>query len=184
MWHPPWEAAMTDKFAALVHYIVHSCDPNQLGAIRLNKALWYIDILAYQTWGKPVTGETYRRQQFGPVPGSIMPVLGDLARDGKIAIQKAEYAYETTKFFSLREPDKDALTPDEKRLASVVLDALLERSANAISELTHDVIWRAARDGQEIPLHATLVAVAGEVTPEMIQWADQKIADAHGTAGA
>ena len=69
---------MTDKFAALVHYIVHSCDPKQLGAIRLNKALWYIDVLAYQTTGDPVTGETYRRRQFGPVPGSIMPVLDTL----------------------------------------------------------------------------------------------------------
>lgn len=175
---------MTDKFAALVHYIVHSCDPKQLGAIRLNKALWYIDVLAYQTTGVPVTGETYRRRQFGPVPGSIMPVLDTLARDGKILIKRAEYAYETTKFFSLEDPDEAALTTAEKRLASVVLDALLERSANAISERTHDVIWRAARDGEEIPLYATLVAVPGEVTPEMFEWADEVIANAHGTAGA
>lgn len=175
---------MTDKFAALVHHIVHSCDPKQLGAIRLNKALWYIDVLAYQTMGEPVTGETYRRRQFGPVPSGIMPVLDSLARDGKIAIQRAEHAYETTKFFSLQEPPDGVLTSDEKRLAAVVLDARLERSANAISEMTHDVIWRAARDGQEIPLAATLVAVPGEVTPEMIQWADQTISDAHGAARA
>ena len=175
---------MTDKLAALVHHIVHSCDPKQLGAIRLNKTLWYIDVLAYQMRGEPVTGETYRRRQFGPVPGSIMPVLDALARDGKIVIQRAEYAYDTTKFFSMQEPDEDALTTDERRLVSVVLDALLERSANAISDMSHDVIWQAARNGQEIPLHATLVAVPGEVAPEMIQWADQKMADAHGTSGA
>ena len=175
---------MTDKFAALVHHIVHSCDPKQLGAIRLNKALWFIDVLAYQMRGESVTGETYRRRQFGPVPGSIMPVLDNLESNGKIAIQQAGYAYETTKFFSLEEPDANALTTGEKHLASVVLDGLLERSANAISERTHDVIWRAARDGKEIPLYATLVAVPGEVTPEMFEWADEVIANAHGTAGA
>ena len=108
---------MTDKFAALVHHIVHSCDPKQLGAIRLNKALWYIDVLAYQLRGESVTGETYRRRQFGPVPGSIMLVLDNLKSNGKIAIQQAEYAYETTMFFRWRTHTK----PHSRRLRSVWL---------------------------------------------------------------
>ena len=173
----------TAKFKDLVHYIVHNCDPSELGAIRLNKALWYIDVLTYQASGASVTGDTYQKRQFGPVPKRILPVLDDLAQDERIAIQPAQYEYDTTKYFSLQVPGENTLSADEKRLADAVLEGLLGRSANSISEMTHDLIWSAARHGEEIPLEATLVAVPSEVTPAMLDWADGIMADARHQAG-
>lgn len=174
----------TAKFKDLVHYIVHSCEPSQLGAIRLYKALWYIDVLTYQASGESVTGDTYQKRRFGPVPKSIRPILDDLAQDGLIAIQPAQYEYDTTKYFSLQAPNEDALSAEEKRLAGAVIEGLLGRTANTISERTHDLIWTAARHGEEIPLEATLVAVPGEVTPAMLDWADGIMADARHQARA
>ena len=166
----------TAKFKDLVHYIVHKCDPSMLGAIRLNKALWYVDVLTYQMTGSSVTGDTYRKRQFGPVPSRILATLEALEGEGRIAIQRPEYAYDMTKYFSLQAPDDEALSKEERHLVDGVLDGLLGFSANAISERTHDSIWRAAMNGEEIPLHATLVAVPGEVTPEILAWADRVMA--------
>ena len=49
------------KFKSAVHYICDkaSSDPSVLGAIKLNKVLWYSDLINYLITGKPITGETY-----------------------------------------------------------------------------------------------------------------------------
>ena len=55
----------TEKFKALVHFIVHECqeNPSKLGAIRLNKALWYTDVVSFRASGASVTNESYVKRQ-------------------------------------------------------------------------------------------------------------------------
>lgn len=167
------------KFKALVHHIIHKCGdhPEQLGATRLNKVLWFSDIIVYQIKGVSITGETYVKRMFGPVPYHILETLRGLKKDGCIVIKEPEHPYDTREFKSERSPDPDILSEEEKRVASVVLDAILGRSANNVSEKSHDIIWDAAKEGEEIPLYATLVAVPGEITEEMIEWAKQVVSD-------
>lgn len=169
----------TDKFKALVHFIVHECrdHPHRLGAVRLNKTLWYTDVMAFKLNGVPVTGETYVKRQKGPVPSHILATLRELKDDGKILIQEPEYQFDTRKYLSLVSPPTDILSDEERVLASTILDAVCGYTANGISELTHDVIWDAAAEGEEIPLKATLVSETGEVTSSVREWAESIIQD-------
>jgi hypothetical protein len=48
-----------NKFKALVHYICYRADKDDLGATKLNKTLWYVDLWVYLINGSPMTGETY-----------------------------------------------------------------------------------------------------------------------------
>ena len=163
------------KYKALVHYIIHECSdhPERLGAIRLNKALWFTDVIAFQVDGEPITGETYVKRRLGPVPRHILAILKKLEQEGSITIKKREFAYDTRKFHSERLPDPDALSDNEKRIARQVLGGLLGHTANEVSEMSHDIIWDAAREGEEIPIYATLAAIPGEITPDMIEWANK-----------
>lgn len=167
----------TEKFKALVHFIVHECreHPHRLGAIRLNKALWYTDVMAFKMNGVPVTGETYVKRERGPVPAHILASLRELKDEGKILIQEPEYQFDTRKYISLMSPSTDILSDEERALASSILDAVCGYTANGISELTHDVIWEAASEGEEIPLKATLVSETGEVTGSVREWAESII---------
>ena len=45
--------------------------------------------------------------------------------------------------------------------------------------MTRDAIWDAAYDGEEIPIWATLAANDGEITPDVIAWANKGI-ERHG----
>ena len=168
-----------EKFKALVHHIIHECSnqPERLGATRLNKALWFSDVITYQIEGASITGETYVKRRFGPVPRHILTTLRELKADDAIVIKEPEFAYDAREFYSLRSPDPDILLEGEKRVARVVLDALLGYTANAVSEMSHDIVWDAAQEGEDIPLYATMVALPSEITPDMIEWAKQAAPD-------
>ena len=168
----------TRKFQSLVHYIIHECSdrPGQLGAVRLNKALWYADVIAFKLRGVSITGETYLKRQHGPVPKHILRTLEALAEQDAIAIVEPEYRFDTRKFIARSAPPSNALSDDERSIASSVLKAVLGYTANAISEMSHDVIWQAAGEGEEIPLHATLAGQSGEITEAVVDWATDAMA--------
>ena len=73
---PPQQSLDQRKLKALIHYICYQChDPSVLGATNLNKILWYSDVIAFARAGASITGETYVKQQFGPVPRHILGIL-------------------------------------------------------------------------------------------------------------
>ncbi len=173
----------TEKFKALVHFIVHECRdrPGRLGAIRLNKTLWYSDVTAYKMNNVPLTGETYVKRKKGPVPAHILATLQELKTEGKILIQEPEFQFDVRKYISLMVPDVEPLSDDERELTKSILDSVCGHTANGISELTHDNIWDAASEGEEIPLFATLVSEVGEITDNVRAWAGS-IASEHEAA--
>lgn len=166
-----------EKFKALVHYVIHQCrdEPGRLGAVRLNKVLWYSDTLSYKAFGVPISGERYVKRQMGPVPSSILATLRQLASEGSILINEPEHEYDPRKYIALTLPPKNVLSSGELDIADNVLSAICGFSANKVSEITHDQIWDAAQMGEVIPYEATLAVEEGEVTSNVLAWADQII---------
>ncbi len=169
----------TKKFKELVHFIVHSCkdNPKILGAIRLNKTLWFADVYAYKTTGDSITGTKYIRRERGPVPAHILRTLKQLEQEGKIEISEPKYQFEPWEYKSLDAPKTNHLSDDEKNMTKSVLDSICGLKASDISEVSHDIIWEAAEDGEEIPLYATLASQKGEITNEVRNWAAKIISN-------
>ena len=163
---------MTDRFKNLVHYIIGQCTdrPDQLGAIRLNKALWFSDVIAYQMTGTSITGETYLKRERGPAPQHILQAIRQLSEEGKITVVEPRYEFDTRKFYE-REPAPEDLSEEHKQLVHAVLGCMLRNTANQVSEMSHDIIWKMAAEGEEIPLYATLASNPGEMTEEFFGWA-------------
>ena len=168
-----------NKFKALVHYIIHRCrdNPGQLGAVRLNKILWFSDAFTYQIRGEPITSSTYIKRQFGPVPRQILPTLRELESEGKIMIIEPEHPLDTRKYMSLVAPAEDEIPEEELRMVTPVMNFVLGHTANAVSEASHDLIWESASEGEEIPLYATLASERGVLTEEIAQWAINVVRD-------
>lgn len=163
----------TEKFKAMVHFIVHECqdNPSKLGAIRLNKTLWYTDVAAYRFAGASVTNEAYVKRKMGPVPSHILATIEELKNEGVLHVREPQGQFDSRKYISLEEPDTGMLSEDEMDLAKEVLSAVLGHTANVISEMTHDIIWEAASDGEEIPMYATLASDRGAIADEAKTWA-------------
>ena len=83
--------AAADRLATAAHYVIARSPPEKLEAVKLNKVLWYSDLLNYRRTGKTITGaQSYIKRQFGPVPENIMPTLSQLEREQKIFSRTTE----------------------------------------------------------------------------------------------
>jgi hypothetical protein len=166
---------MGDKFKTLVHYICHrmSDDPAKLGQTKLNKILWYSDVMMFKRRGHPITDTRYIKQTWGPVAKSLMPVLDQLHHDAIVVRRRETYPGGThVKFFATEEPDISGFTPDEISLVDRLIDEVCyEHTAKSISDLSHDITWQMHEIGEEMLLYRSHVMRLGQVTSEDIAWA-------------
>lgn len=165
-----------DKFEALVHYICATCsDLSKLGATKLNKILWLSDMLAYANHGAPITGETYKKDKYGPVPVHINAAVAHLQKDQKMQVQDIPYGDEGRKkrrFVARGDSNKSLFSAEQLEIVDFIRDYVCEdHTANSISEMTHDHIWEMAQMGEPIPYEAMLVAKSAPVSKEDIEWA-------------
>lgn len=162
------------RLGELVLYIAQKCeyDP-RFGAVKLNKALFYADFLAYARLGRPITGSTYRRLQHGPVPRALPPVRDMLVVAGRAAIKTAHYhGFEQQRMVGLDDADLDLFTAREIALVDEVLDIIQYKNAKELSDLTHEFRgWELAEHGEDIPYSSVFLAnEAPTLTPEEQQF--------------
>ncbi len=167
-----------NRFKQLVHYVCSQCadDPTKLGSTKLNKALWLSDLRSYYRFGRPITSARYVKRQYGPVPSSIMPVLRELQQDGVLTVETVDHFGKPKREFIVhRVASSDFLSPEEEQIVNDTVTFVTEKhTAASISEYSHDHIWTAAEDGEEIP-HFTVFANPAQVTDEEREWAQQKL---------
>lgn len=171
---PPQQSLDQRKLKALIHYICYQChDPSVLGATKLNKILWYSDVIAFARAGASITGETYVKQQFGPVPRHILGIIEDLEAEEALVVREVEfYAKSKKEYVALKKPDISMFTAEEISLVDSVIDVVCHKhTATSISMASHDVIWKLAEIGEEIPVYAALASELGEVTEDDVKWA-------------
>ena len=148
-----------------------------LGAIRLNKTLWFSGLISYQVSGQTITGETYVKRESGPGPQTILKIISELQDEGKIEVIQPEYKCEPTMYLSKCPPQWEWTKKEDEHVIEFVLDSLLGKTANEISEETHEETWRSARLGEKIPMFATLATGKGEITEAVKEWAVQAVED-------
>jgi len=166
------------KLAALVHYVCWRCkdDPSKLGAVKLNKILWLSDFIRYYAFGAPITGSRYVKRQYGPVPRAISPVLRELEERQLVLPRSVPFhGFAKTEFIVLQSPDTKIFQEEELKLVDRMIEFVCEEhTAKSISEISHDHVWHAAEDGEEIP-YFTVFALPGEITDDEREWARMEL---------
>lgn len=167
-----------EKYKNLVHYICYICeDPTKLGSTKLNKILYFSDFLYYKINRKSITGETYIKRQHGPVPKNILLILDELYEEEKLISREVDYFnYKKKEFFTLIKPDISKFSAEEISLIDKVADIIINKhTANSISNLTHNQIWKLAEIGEEIPYYTVFATELDEINENDIKWAKIEI---------
>jgi hypothetical protein len=153
------------KFKRLVHYIIWKVGKHDwFGATKLNKVLWFVDARAYTLTGKPITGETYVRGPFGPLPEHIDPVQKELVQERRIRITKEG---KLTRLVALVPAEDNWFSDPELQSIDWWANHIAkDHTAESISEETHDYAWEIAKMGEELPLYAYRVARIKEPSEE------------------
>lgn len=172
------------RLSEVVHYVVAHCEPEKLGATKLNKILWYADVIYYREHGRTITGEeAYEKRQFGPMPKNIYGIIRSLQAAGKIRERRMPTPAGVRREFVWLEPAPvEQFSAEEIDLLRNVMEAICEgHSAASISEQTHDTLWEETEIGQDISVKAGAV-IPNEITPDAIKWARGKF-DEYRAAG-
>lgn len=176
-----------EKMRAVILRACHSCDPHELGAVKLNKVLYYLDMLTYAHQRAAVTGATYRKRPNGPASDQLLFLLRDMERRGDIQIRDVNYhGYIKKEYVPLVEQPEGVLNAAELSLLDDVIDFVCrQNTARSISEYSHSLPWEMAQMGGEIPYRSAMLLLPMEPTPEAFELAEQglaEIADAKSSA--
>jgi len=160
------------KFKDAVLYICSTCEPELLGAVKLNKVLYLADMFRFAVEGTPLTGAPYRKRPFGPTTDALLPTIRELEEDGALKVAEQDYfGYKKKMYLSLRKPDIHRFNSDEIAWLNEVVDFVCRgNSAKTISEFTHNRAWEVVEAGEEIPYHNAFYFFPTFVSQETVEW--------------
>ena len=144
-----------EKLENLLLIILEKCGgkPN-LGETVLYKLLYFIDFEAAEVLGRPLTGMSYVKLQYGPVPrkSEYDSVIKKMAEKGELKIFSHEfYGKPQKRYVALREPSANAFTKKEADLINRNLNQLSDMKAAEITHYVHgDIPWKKTPDGEVI----------------------------------
>lgn len=169
-----------EKFKALVLYVIwRTSHTDAFGTTKLNKVLWFSEARSFEAFGKPIAGETFVRDKFGPRSKNVRTICAELEDEGLIeTFTERVFDYEATRYRSLHPADTTQFTAEELGLVDWWIKQVAEKhTATSISQLSHDYGWEIARMGEELPLRALLASrIRPPHTDEEISWAEEEAA--------
>lgn len=176
------DMAPDERLRELMLYIAQKSQFDaKFGATKLNKVLFYSDFVAFQQFGKPVTGAEYMRLPNGPAPRQLLPVRGDMTAKGDAVVQSIPLSNgrHQDRLVPLREPKlNEYFSAQEISLVDAVIDRLRDHSAEQVSELSHMRIWRIADDKEPIPYEAVFVSDLDADEADALKY--RELSKAHG----
>lgn len=141
------------KMKNILLYILEHCagKPN-VGETVLYKLLYFSDFNYYELYEEQLTGATYRKLPFGPVPQNLDAIINDLIESNHIQRLRTEYhGYPQTRYIPLMKADLTEFKASEKEVIDRVIEQMSDWSASAVSNYSHkDIPWMVSKDGEEI----------------------------------
>lgn len=169
-----------DRTEAVAHYVIARADPNKLGAVKLNKVMWFADLEAYRRSGMTITGQmSYEKRQLGPVPNNIVRAIRHLEQSDMIATRNVPTfgGKERREHIWLKHPDVSVFSAVEVDILNEAINWVCDHhTAKSISDLSHDLLWEQAELGEQIPVGAATV-VTDDLDGDDIAWALQELAN-------
>ncbi|HHU30989.1 MAG TPA: DUF4065 domain-containing protein [Firmicutes bacterium] len=112
-------------------YFLEKCGPTY--KTKMNKLLWFSDMLNYKRHGHSITGLRYLCHHFGPVPVRYDYLYGCLS-DVYVNVWDNEYG---TVLSAIKKYNSKCFSDEELKTLNDILDACGTMSAAVISELSH-----------------------------------------------
>lgn len=142
-----------EKFKQVLLYLLERCSgkPN-IGETVLYKLLYFADFNFYELFEEHLTGATYRKLKYGPVPREFSAIVKEMIKDNQLSTVEDEYyGYPQTRYIPLKKPDLTKLGAAETAVLDSVVERFSDKSAKWLSEYSHeDLPWKATADKDKI----------------------------------
>ncbi|MBK6564374.1 MAG: DUF4065 domain-containing protein [Saprospiraceae bacterium] len=142
-----------NKFKNVLLYILERCagKPN-VGETVLYKLLYFSDFNYYELYEEHLTGATYRKLPYGPVPQKLDIIIGQMVKKGQLQkVNTEHHGYRQTRYLPLEKADLTELRASEKEIIDRVIEQMSDWSASMISDYSHkDLPWEVTDEGKDI----------------------------------
>lgn len=164
------------KFKEAIIYIAGKCDSDRLGAVKLNKVLYFADMLNYASTGDALTWAQYKKRPMGPTSDFVPRALRELSEAGRLEIREVDYfGYAKKQYLPTSSPDLSRFHSDEIKLLDEVIDFVCnQNTATTISEFSHNAAWDAVDFGEPISYNSVFHIFGNVVSEEALDWADSQ----------
>jgi uncharacterized phage-associated protein len=143
----------SEKFKELLNYIISKVgSQSNVGKTVLYKLLYFADFDYYETYQEFLSGEEYRKIDYGPAPCHFSTIIEELEDENKIRyIPSPRGSLIPEKYISITDFIPNLLTTKEIKIIDEVIKKYGGFKATKISELSHqDIPWKATEDSQII----------------------------------
>jgi len=142
-----------EKLKQVLLYILERCagKPN-VGETVLYKLLYFVDFNYYEQYEEQMTGATYRKLQYGPVPAEFGAIVEKMVKKGELEQTKTEFhSYPQKRYIPKVKAKLDMLKASEKDIIDKTIDLMADWNATEISNYSHeDMPWKATKEGEDI----------------------------------
>lgn len=158
-------------------------DDPALGAIKLNKILYFADMRAYLQLNKSITGATYQHLPEGPAPRQLLPARNELLDEDKLELESTWYFNRRQQRIKAKSPPNLTLFNEaELRIVREVMEHLREFNGAEATELSHNEWgWKLTRDYETIPDRMAWLS-SEPLTEDQIEYGKKLWAEISGTA--
>lgn len=141
------------KYKNLVLYLAQKVGarPN-VGETVFYKLIYFVETLARLSLKSGIANESFYKMQYGPVPASFQAITNEMIEANELdRVQGRYFTYMQTKY--LPRIPATGLNEEEKKVIDRIIEALGDRSATELSELSHmDKPWIDAENGAVVDL--------------------------------
>lgn len=138
-----------EKFRNVLLYLLERCGgkPN-VGETVIYKLLYFADFNFYELYEEQMTGATYRKLQYGPVPREFGEIVKHMVRHKALtSVKDSFYGYQQTRYIPLKKADLNQLSAAEKTVLDSVVERFSDKSAKWLSDYSHeDIPWKATAE--------------------------------------
>jgi hypothetical protein len=149
------------KLREAVHFVCkkYALQTGKLGAVKLQKVIWYFDVKCTRMNRSSFTGATFTKSEFGPCSRDIEAVLRELAASDRVhADTEDHHGTDKARLIGKGATDLSVFSERELRwLDEISSDICDNHTAESVSERSHGPIWRMAACGEPIPFEAAVV---------------------------
>lgn len=148
------------RFKELVLYVADACisDPTY-SKIKLLKILFHSDFESYGMYRQPITGVPYRKLPYGPCPANFPRIQEEMIRDHQIHIHRQRiHDFTAQRLLPLQEPTFEYLAARDTFIVNRWIQFFWHMSAKNVSEYSHGMAWKIAKEGELIPYEAVFIS--------------------------
>jgi hypothetical protein len=146
-----------------------------VGAVKLNKILYFAEFAHVRTTGRPITGARYQKLAQGPAPRRLLPVRDYLIEEGSARLDHTTYLGNVQDHLvALRGANLDLLEPGAKESVDEVVQWLWGRTGGEVTRLSHEEPgWKMVELQEDIPFSTAYLPQEFVLTPTATAHAEE-----------